>query len=40
MTGLRLRNTLRNPKMSKKIFLTGAEGFIGSHMLETLVKKL
>ena len=39
MTGLRLRNTLRNPKMSKKIFLTGAEGFIGSHMLETLVKK-
>ena len=25
---------------SKNVFLTGSEGFIGSHMVETLVKKL
>ena len=25
--------------MSKKIFITGSEGFIGSHLLESLVKK-
>ena len=25
--------------MNKKILITGAEGFIGSHLIETLVKK-
>ena len=40
MIGRLLKGMLVRINENKSVFLTGAEGFIGSHMVESLVKKI